>query len=68
MGICGADSHLRERQNIRSVDAQFLVVPCRSVYNYIFGRPFATTLDAVASHALKDEISQYPRLTSYNQR
>ena len=33
----------------RSVNSQFLVVPCRSVYNFIMRRPFTSTLDTVPS-------------------
>lgn len=31
------------------IDPQFLLVPFRSIYNYILGRPFIATLDIVAS-------------------
>lgn len=31
------------------VNLQFLSVPCKSIYNYIFGRPFAAILDVIAS-------------------
>lgn len=31
------------------MSSQFLVVPFKSVYNYVMGIPFATTLDVIAS-------------------
>lgn len=31
------------------MNSQFLVIHCKSVYNYILGRPFAVALDVVAS-------------------
>lgn len=40
---------LGEERDIKNIYSQFLVVPCRSVYNYILGYPDAVTLDAVAS-------------------
>lgn len=38
-----------EGKNIRSIRIEFLVIPCKHIYNFILGRPFTTTLDAIAS-------------------
>lgn len=38
-----------EVRDIRSSGSQFLVVPCKTVYNCIIGKPFTSTLDTVAS-------------------
>lgn len=35
--------------DIRLINTQFLVFPCRSLYNCILCRPFTITLDIVAS-------------------
>lgn len=47
---------LGERRDIKNFDSLFLVIPCMSVYNFILGRPFVVTMDAMASlihHKLK---------------
>lgn len=36
-------------KDIRKINSQFLFVPCRSVYKCVIGRPFAATLNAIAS-------------------
>lgn len=40
---------LRKGKDTTMVDIQFLIVPCKSVYNCILGRPFAATLDILVS-------------------
>lgn len=38
-----------DEKDTRKVNSQFLFVSCRSVYNCVLGRPFATMLNVVAS-------------------
>lgn len=39
---------LGEERGVREIDSQFLVVPCKSVYDCILDMPFAATLYVVA--------------------
>lgn len=56
---------LGEGQDTITIYSQFMLVPCKSVYNYILGRSFTTTLDALASlvhlkpkyHNINDELT-----------
>lgn len=51
-------------RDVRALDIQFLVVHCRSVYNYFFRILFATSFDVIAStvhlkmkyHNVDDEL------------
>lgn len=38
-----------EERDLRSIYTQFLVIPCKSIYNFIMGRTFTVVLDFVAS-------------------
>lgn len=38
-----------DKRYLRSINMQFLVIPCKSLYNCVLGRPFTATLDIVAS-------------------
>lgn len=40
---------LGEGRDTETINSQLLVVPFRSVYNYILGRAFTTTLDTIIS-------------------
>lgn len=40
---------ISDGKEIRKINLQSLIVHCKSVYNYILGRPFAAMLDVVAS-------------------
>lgn len=46
------DLNLVQGRDNMTINLQFLIIPCKSVYNCILGRPFAEMLDAVASHIL----------------
>lgn len=35
-------------RDTKTIDSQFLRVPCKIFYNCILGQPFATTLNAIA--------------------
>lgn len=38
-----------EESGLKSISTKFLVIPCKSLYNHILGRPFTTVLDVVTS-------------------
>lgn len=40
---------IADANDLRAVNSKFLVVPYRSIYNCIMGRPFSSILDVVAS-------------------
>lgn len=40
---------LREERYLQSINTLIVVITCRSLYNYILGRPFTTMLNVVAS-------------------
>lgn len=39
---------LGEDRNLQSINTHFIVIPCKSLYNCILGRPFTSALDDVA--------------------
>lgn len=53
--------YVEEGKDERTLNACFLVIPCRRVYNYILGRSFLTMLDVMA-YVVHLKMKYHPHL------
>lgn len=49
MRVHKVDVYFWEIRDTMTIDSKFLVIPCKNINNFIFGRPFVINLDVVVS-------------------